>query len=237
MSSKLVANAEQFIWNNFKFYLMTYRTCLMDLICPIKNINTDVPIDRYDDLLNFIDAHIGLGSYVTGQATQFSKTPYITMNIATIPTSHCGATCVIGFDIVYATDIPPAPDNQTRYVGSSSESVATFRSDIMEALNELFFYAYGEPELDEEGNEIEPNEYYTQSFYDTFLNKEVADPTNTDKRKMWEYNIVGETSADVTMSEVTQFKREDRSSQLNVFHIVYKVDVNRLHGGDVDCGC
>lgn len=237
MPRKIVSNAEEFIWANFKFYLLTYQSCLFDLICPIKDIKATNPVDRYEDVLNFFDAHIGLGSYVTGQATQFNKTPYITMNIATIPSDKCSVTCVIGFDVVYATDTPPAPDNQTQYVGSSSESVAAFRADMMTALDQLFYYAFGNPELDENGNEIQPNTYYTQSFFDKLRNQQVKNPTNPDDTKFWEYNIVGDVSDDSTISEVSQLKREDRSTQLNVFHLVYKIDISNLYGNGVDCGC
>lgn len=237
MSSKIVANAEEFIWNNFKMYLLTYQTCLLDLICPIDNINSNKPMKRYKDLLNFFSSHIGLGSYVTGQATQFNATPYITMNIAAIPTTRCTTTCVIGFDIVYATDTPPAPDNRTEYIGSSSESVAAFRADMMAALDQLFYYAYGNNEYDEEGKEIEPNTFYTQSFFDKLYDQEVSDPTNPDNKKKWEFNIIGETYDDPTLSEVSQLKREDRATQLNVFHAVYKIDINGLHGNGLDCNC
>lgn len=237
MNKAIVALAEEFIWSNFKGYLLNHQSCLLDLLCPIDNFNSNKPIERYKDLLNWFDAHIGLGSYVTGQAAQFSKTPYITMNIATVPTNHCGVTCIVGFDIVYATDVPPAPDEQTKYIGSSSEAVAAFRADIGAALNELFFYAYGDAEIDEDGKEIEPNRFYTQSFYDAMYNQEITDPIDSTKKAKWAYNIIGDTDDEVTMSEVSQLKREDRSTQLNVFHMVYKIDISHLYGTDVDCGC
>lgn len=237
MASKIVGLAENFIWNNFKFYLLSYQTCLLDLICPIKNINAIKPVDRYEDLLNFVDSHIGLASYVNGQASQFSKIPYITVNIAPIQTSRCSVTVVIGFDVVYATDAPPADDGQTKYIGSSSESVSSFRAGIAASLDELFFYAFGDPKLDEDGVIIPEQHYYTQSFFDFLCGKEVSNPTDPNDKKKWAYNIVGEVDDESTITEVSQLKREDRSSQLNVFHLVYKIDINKLIGDGGEYGC
>lgn len=230
--NKMVARAEEFIWNNWKFYLMSQPTCLLDLLLEIKDPNADNPFDRYVDFPNSLEEHMGLGSYTTGQAAQFSKTPYLTVNIAPIPTGNCSTRIVMGFDVVYSTDTPPAKDGTTRYVGSSSESVAKFRADMMTAIDELFYYAY--PDDDPR---IEEDAAFQQSFMDALAGTLATNPTNPNESHEWEYNVDAFVNEDAEISEVSQLKREDRSTGLNVFHIMQKFDVNRMWGNGWDCGC
>lgn len=231
--SKMVAQAEPFLWNNFKMYLMQFPTCLLDLFLEIKDPNADKPIDRYVDFMNELEAHVGLGSYVSGQAAQFTRTPYLTVNIQAIPMGGCSTRVVFGFDVVYATDVPKAPNgNLTRYVGSSSEAVADFRADVMMALDELFFYAF-----DENDPRREEDALFSQAFFDRLRDQELANPTDPNQTVQWMYNVEGHVDDDSTISEVSQLKREDRSTQLNVFHLVYKMDLNRLRNPEWDCGC
>lgn len=228
MNRDIVARAEDFLWSCFKYYLMSYQTCLLDLILKIKDEEATNPFDRYVDLANELDAHIGLGSYVNGQAAQFSKTPYITVNIQPIPMGDCTTRVVMGFDIVYSTDTPKAPDDMTRYIGSSSESVAAFRRAMVDALDQLFYRASGDEEL---------SKFDEQAFYDVLYNKEVVNPTDPTDIREWDYNVIGQVNSEVTISEVTQLKREDRSVGLNLFHIVYTIDIDRLQTADEDFGC
>lgn len=231
-ANKMVAHAEQWIWNNLKFYLQSYPTCLLDLLLPIKDPNAENPFDRYNDFPNSLEEHIGLGSYVTGQAAQFSKTPYITVHIQALPMGGCSTRVIMGFDVVFSTDTPKAEDGTTRYVGSSAESVAKFRADVMTALDELFYYAY-----DEDDERAENDLAFTQSFMDRFAGQEVVNPANPNQTTMWQYNIKAFVDEDADMSEVSQLKREDRYTGLNVFHVVHKLDLNRMWGPDFDCGC
>lgn len=231
-TSKVVANAENFIWNNFKMYLMSFPTCLLDILLEIKDPEAENPFDRYKDFPNSLEGHIGLGSYVTGQAAQFSKTPYITVNIQALPMGGCSTRVIMGFDVVYSTDTPKAEDGMTRYVGSSAESVAKFRADIMTSLDELFYYAYAEDD-----ERAENDAAFTQSFMGRFAGQEVTNPANPNEKKLWEYNVDAFVDDEPEMSEVSQLKREDRYTGLNVFHIVHKFDLNRMWGPDFDCGC
>lgn len=230
--NKMVAKAEEYIWACWKFYLMSQPSCLLDLLLEIKDPNADNPFDRYADFPNSLEEHMGLGSYTTGQAAQFSKTPYLTVNIAPIPTGNCSTRIVMGFDVVYSTDTPPAKDGTTRYVGSSSESVAKFRADMMTAIDELFYYAY--PDDDPR---IEEDAAFQQSFMDALAGTLVTNPANPNESHEWEYNISSFVNEDAEISEVSQLKREDRSTGLNVFHIMQKFDVNRMWGNGWDCGC
>ena len=228
--SKMVGEAERFLWNNWKFYLMTYPTCLMDTILEVVDPDSTNPYTRYKDFANELEAHMGLGSYVTGQAAQYSRIPYITVNFQAIPMGGCSTRVVCGFDIAYATDTPKAPNNDlTRDVGSSGESVADFRADIMMGLDEMFYYAFDEAE--------HHNELYSQAFFDRLYKKEVVNPTNPNEKKKWLYNVKGLVDDDSTISAVTQLKREDRSIQLNLFHVVYKMDLNELSTENWECGC
>lgn len=230
--NKMVARAEEYIWNCWKFYLMSNATCLLDLLLEVQSPEADNPFERYKDFPNSLEQHMGLGSYVTGQAAQFSKTPYMTVNIMPIPVGNCTTRVVMGFDIVWSTDTPEARDGTTRYVGSSAESVAKFRADIMTALDELFYYAY--PDDDPR---LEENASFQQSFMDALAGATVVNPTNPNETTEWEYNMTTFVNEDAEMSEVTQLKREDRSTGLNVFHVVQKFDVNRMWGNGWDCGC
>lgn len=234
-NSKIVARAEEFIWNCWKFYLMSYPSCFLDLILEIKDETADNPFDRYKDFPNSLEQHMGLGSYTTGQPAQFSKTPYVTVNIQAIPTGTCSCRAVMGFDIVYSTDTPKADDGMTRYVGSSSESVAAFRADMMTAIDQLFYYAYADDDP-----RIGADALFTQSFMERLKGQEVVNPANPNEKKAWEYNIeafVDEAGSISEITEVSQLKREDRYTGLNVFHIIHTFDVNRLWSSDMDCGC
>lgn len=230
--SKMVAHTEEFVWNNLKFYLMSFSTCLLDILLEVKDPTADNPFDRYKDFPNSLEEHIGLGSYVTGQPAQFTKTPYITVNIQPIATGGCSTRVVMGFDVVFSTDTPKAEDGTTRYVGSSAESVAKFRADVMTSLDELFYYAYADDD-----ERAENDATFTQSFMDRLKGKEVVNPANPNEMKAWNYNVDAFIDDEPDMSEVSQLKREDRYTGLNVFHVVYKFDLNRMWGEDFDCGC
>lgn len=106
MSRNLSTWVEKFVWNNFKMYLMQWQTCLLDTLLEVDNPNADEPITRYKDFMNQLDSHIGLGSYVSQQATQFSNLPYLTVRISPYDVGHCAARCIISFDVVFATDTP-----------------------------------------------------------------------------------------------------------------------------------
>lgn len=231
-ANQVVANAELFVWNNLKFFLMSYRSCLLDLILKVKDENAENPYDRYQNFPNSLEDHMGLGSYTVAQAAQFSKVPYVTVNIHAIPSGHCSTRVVMGFDVVFSTDTPKADDGVTRYVGSSSESVAQFRADIMNALDNLFYYAYADDDP-----RIEADAFFTQSFMDRLEGQEVVNPANPNETKMWDYNVSAFVDVDTSISEVSQLKREDRSTGLSVFHVVYTFDINRLYGNGIDCGC
>lgn len=230
MANQVANNAEKFIWENLKMYLMLYPTCLLDNILEIQDEDAELPVDRYKDFSNELEAHIGLGSYVVNQAAQFSRSPYVTVNIATIPMGGCSTRAIIGFDIVFATDAPEAPNNdKTRYVGNSSEAVASFRKNICTALDELFYFAFDET--------AHAGEMWEEAFFDRLRDQTIVNPFNTTQSRDWKYNIQGQVDDENSISEVTQLKREDRSTQLSVFHVVYKLDISRLYGEGVDCGC
>lgn len=229
---KMIGRAEEFIWNNWQFYLMSYATCLLDLILEVEDPTSEEPFTRYKDFPNSLNEHMGLGSYTTGQAAQFSKTPYITVNIQPIPMGGCNTRVIMGFDIVYSTDTPKAEDGMTRYIGSSSESVAKFRGDIMVALDEMFYYAF-----DEDDERAKNDALFTQSFMDRLADQTVVNPANPNEVKKWNYNIDAFMDDDAEISEVSQLKREDLYTGLNVFHAVYKFDLNRMWNDEWDCGC
>lgn len=226
--STIVNNAEKFIWNNLKMYLMQYPTCFLDNILKVKDDTATTPIDRYEDFINQLEKHIGLGSYVVNQAEQFSDVPYVTVNIAAIPSEGCTTRVVIGFDIVFTTD-SPRPDNEQslQYVGNSSEAVASFRANIANGLDQIFHGAM---------DDISPDPI-DAAFYDRLRDQTIPNPVNPSQTAPWKYNIRGNVDDDNTISEVQQLKREDRSSALSVFHIVFKMDLNRLYGDGIDCGC
>lgn len=227
--NRVIGNVEEFVWNNLKFYLQTYQTCLLDLILVVKDETATNPFDRYKDFANDLGKHMGLGSYVNVQPTQFTEIPYVTVNISAIPTGHCATRAVVGFDIVFTSDVPKPPSgNSTRYIGNSSESVAWFRASVVDALCQLFYRAYPDGETDS---------YNDRAFWEVLYGKLVANPVAPDTTKPWEYNIKGQVDSDYTVSEVTQLKREDRSSGLSVFTVVFTLDINHLSGNGIDCGC
>lgn len=231
-NNSMVGKAEEWIWNNWKFYLMSFPTCFLDLILQIRDDDAQNPFDRYVDFPNSLEEHMGLGSYVTGQPAQFSKTPYVTVQIQAIPMGSCNTAVVMGFDVVYSTDTPKAEDSMTRYVGSSAESVAKFRADMMAALNQMFYYAYADDDTRPE-NDLA----FTQSFMDRLAGQQVVNPANPNEIKEWEYNMTAFVDQDATMSEVNQLKREDRYTGLNYFHISFSFDITRMWDKNWDCGC
>ena len=226
--SAITNNAEKFIWNNLKMYLMQYPTCFLDNILKIKDKDATLPIDRYEDFINQLEKHIGLGSYIVNQAEQFSDVPFVTVNIAAIPSEGCTTRVVIGFDIVFTTD-SPRPDNtqSLQYVGNSSEAVASFRANLANGLDQIFHNAM---------DDVDPD-FGDAAFFDRLREQTLPNPADPSDTKEWMYNIKGMVDDDNMISEVQQLKREDRSSALSVFHIVYKLDLNRLYGDGIDCGC
>ena len=228
-TSKMSTWVEKFLWNNIKMYLMQYPSCLCDNILVVKDATADDPIDRYEDFLNSLENHFGLGSYTVQQATQFSNLPYVTVNIAPIDIGHCATRVVLGFDIVFATDTP-SNEHTKRETGNSSEATASFRANIMASLDELMYEAF-------DGGAYK-GQFINQAFFDRLRDQTLSSPTNRGgETKPWKYNIVGQVDEEKTITEVAQLKREDRSSGLSVFHVVYKLDINRLYGDGVDCGC
>lgn len=230
--SSIVNNIEKFFWNNLKMYLMQYPTCLLDNILKVKDSTATSPIDRYEDFLNQLENHMGLGSYVVNQAAQFSTVPYITVNVAAIPTGHCSNRVIVGFDIVYTTDSPsPNAATSTQYVGNSSEAVAAFRANIANGFDQIFHHA---------ADDLYPTEFGPAPdtpFFERLREQELVNPVDNTKKALWQFNIIGQVDDDNTVSETTQLRREDRSSALSVFHIVYKLDINRIYGDGIDCGC
>ena len=226
--NRIPSNIEKYLWNNFKMYLMQYKTCLLDNILEIQNPEANFPIDRYKDFLVELDRHIGLGSYTIQQPTMFSYLPYVTVNIEPVDYGSCNFGAVMGFDIVFATDTPPTDDQSTRYLGNSSEAIASFRANVLNGLDEIFYKA-----LDAEA--------YTQlrqdAFFDRLREQTLPNPTNPEETKLWRYNVIGQVDAENTITSVSQLKREDRSSGLSVFHVQYTLDINRLYSPDGECGC
>ena len=223
--SKTVALAEKFIWNNLRMYLLTHKSCLLDNLLTIENNEAETPAARYGtDFIAEMDKHIGLGSYVNNQPTQFSRLPYITVNITPIAGGKCNTRVVIGFEIVYTTDTPTQSGHKQIPVGNSSEAVASFKANIMSALDELMYDA------------TEEVHYGQVSFFDALRDQTVTHPFNG-QTKQWGYNIWGQVDDSVDVSEVYQLKREDRSSAMSVFSVVYTMDLNRLKGEKLDCGC
>lgn len=228
MASKMSTWAEKFLWNNFKMYLMQYPSCLCDNILVVKNEEADDPMERYEDFLNALENHLGLGSYVVQQAAQFSNLPYVTVNFAPIDIGNCSTRVVIGFDIVFATDTP-SHEHTKKETGNSSEAAASFRANIMSALDELMYEAFDATAF--------AGQYMNQAFFDRLRDQTVSSPFNRSLTRDWKYNVIGTVDEEKTVTEVTQLKREDRSSGLSVFHVVYKMDINKLYGDGIDCGC
>lgn len=226
--SKLASNVENYLWNCFKFYLMVHSTCLCDNILQIVNSSSDDPMIRYNDFNNAINQHIGLGSYVAGQAAQFSRFPYVTMNINALDRGDCNTRVVLSFDIAFGVDTPNNKTGETGYPGNSSEAIAKFRSKICGALDDLMFNAFNDGE----------KHYGHQAFFDALRDTSWVNPvTKTGTAKGWKYNVVGSVDDSVEVGDVFQLKKEDRSSACLVFSVVYNLDISRLYGDGNDCGC
>lgn len=225
--SKIANNAEKYIWNNFKMYLMQYPTCLLDNILKIKDKNAEMPVDRYEDFVNSLEKHVSLGNYTIDQAEMFSDLPFITMNIIAIPGVSCSTRVVIGFDVTFATDSPrPDRDQSLQYVGNSPEAVASFRANIANAMYDIFHGAM---------DDIDPS--LDAAFFDRLRDQTLSNPVDPTRTKDWNYNILGQVDEANTVSDVEQLKREDRSSAISVFHMVFKMDLNGIYGADEYCGC
>lgn len=217
--SATTASAEKFIWNNLRMYLLTHKSCLLDNLFGITG-DVDNPMVRYKDLLERLDQHIGLGSYTNTQPTQFSRLPFITVNVATIGGDNCNTRVVLGFDVAFTTDTPD--DKKGSYsVGNTNEAVAGFRANIQSSLDELMYDA------------TDVAHYHSISFFDALREQTITNPLDPTEKKPWAYNIWGQVDSRVDISEVSQLKREDRSSGISVFSVVYTMDINRLN----DCGC
>lgn len=225
---KLSTWAEKFLWNNLKMYLMQYQTCLCDNILKIKNEKADFPIDRYDNFMISLDNHIGLGSYTLQQPTQYSNLPYVNARFQPYDLGSCSTRVTVVFDVVFATDLPKANDNQSKYAGNSSEAVAAFRANIISALDELMFNAY---------DKVAYPDGLTQAYFDRLRNQTLPNPVDTSQTTAWKYNVVGQVDAETTISEVVQLKTEDRNSGLSVFQVVYRLDLNKIYGDGIDCQC
>lgn len=221
--SKMVAEAERFLWLNLRMYLLTHKTCLLDNLLKIKDSEAINPMDRYEDCLNELGKHVGLGSYTSTQPTFYSNLPYITVNIQPIDAEGCTTRVIMGFDVVFTTDTPT--DDFTKAIGNSNESVAAFRANIVSALDELMYDATAE------------THYFTTSFFDALRDKVITNPVNPEESRDWKYNVIGQVDGQIEVTQVTQLKREDRSSGLSVFSVGYTLDLNRLYGDGVDCGC
>lgn len=227
MANKISALAELYLWNNFKFYLMTHKTCLLDNFLLISDASQDDPMFRYNDFTNAFDQHIGLGSYVAGQAAQFSRFPYLTVNIVPLDRGDCSTRVVLTFDVAYGVDTPDNLTGQTGYPGNSSEAIAAWRANVCSGLNEVMHNAFSDSE----------KHYEHRAFFDELRDTAWVNPvTKTGDPKAWKYNIVGHVDESVEVGEVYQLKKEDRSSACLVFSVVYNLDINRLYGRD-DCGC
>ena len=227
MSNQITALAELYLWSNFKFYLQSRTTCLMDNFLPIENANSDDPTVRYKDFSNALDQHVGLGSYVSGQAAQFSRFPYLTMNINALDRGNCSTRVILTFDIAYGVDTPDALINQINYPGNSSEAIAAWRANVCSALNQIMYDAFNPGQT----------HYGSQAFFDALRDTKWVNPiTKKGDPKEWKYNIIGHVDPDVQIGEVYQLKREDRSSACLVFSVSYALDIDRLYGRD-NCGC
>lgn len=228
MEYSIASQVEKYLWNNWKFYLQTYATCFLDTLLEVVSPESESPFERYRDFSNELEKHMGLGSYVNAQAAQFSNIPYVTVNIQAVPMGNCHTRVIMGFDIVFSTDTPKAPNESTFYAGSSSESVAEFRSNIIEGINRLMYHAFGKEEIDP---------WRQQSFFDVLRNQTVTNPLDNSQTKEWAFNIRGQVNDSITITEVEQLKREDRSVGLNVFHVIYNIEIYKLWDGENTFGC
>lgn len=229
MIGRIPSNIEKYLWNNFKMYLLQYKSCLLDNILEVVNPEEDFPINRYNNLMVEFDRHIGLGSYTIQQPTQFSYLPYITVNISPIDYGNCNFAAYMEFAVVFATDAPGSgEDGSTFYIGNSSEAVASFRANICNALDDMFYKA-----LDASAY----TELRTDAFFDRLRDQTLPNPTDIMSTKPWKYNIVGQVDPDSEISAVSQLKREDRSSGLSVFSVTYRLDINKLYTQEGECSC
>lgn len=226
---RITTFAEEFLWNNLKMVLIEYQTCLCDSLLTVVNHNSHDPMTRYEDFLNQLEAHIGLGSYVVQQATQFSATPYITVNIFPYDLGSCNARATMAFDIVFATDTPDGNDRKNP--GNSSEAVASFRARVIDALDQLMYRCYDLPEALKSGVHSSP------AFFDRLRDQVLPSPTNPEDRRRWRYNIIGTVAEEKEVTDVIQLKREDRTSGLSVFTVSYTIELSRLYNHKVDCNC
>lgn len=232
--SRVTARTEKWVWMNLKMYLMQHPTCLCDNILRVVDKDAEKPIDRYHDFFNSLEQHMGLGSYVIQQPTLFSNVPYITVNIEPYGLGNCNARAVVTFDIVFSTDVPAdengsttGGDGSTLYVGNSSEAVASFRENILESLDALFYRAYDDDD----------SHYETQGFWDVLRDEVLENPANPEDVRQWKYNMRAQADPDPLVTEVYQLKKEDRQSGLSIFHVTYKLDINCLYEDDELGGC
>ena len=234
--SRITSSVEKWLWSNFKMYLMQYPTCLCDNLLRVVDDTATVPSERYYDFFNQLEAHIGLGSYTIEQATMFSNLPYLTMRIETLDLGDCNYEAFVSFVITFATDVPGSinslegEDNSTKYVGNSSEAVASFRKNILDSLDSLFYHAFSDDDADRMN-------WDTQAFYDRLRDQTLPNPANPSETRAWKYNMKGQVYPEVDVSRVTQLKKEDRTSGLSSFNAIYKLDINCIYEDEDDGGC
>lgn len=209
-------------------YLMQYPTCLCDNILKVSDGEADFPASRYNNFFDSLDNHIGLGSYTIQNPPQYSNLPYINVRFIPVDLGSCSTRVTVSFDIVFATDLPEANDDQTRYAGNSSEAVAAFRANMVASLDDLMFNAYDKQAYSDGLN---------QAFFDRLRNQTIPNPANPDETALWKYNVIGQVDEENTISEVIQLKKEDRNSGLSVFQVIYRLDLNKLYGDGIDCQC
>lgn len=225
MANQLTTYAEQYLWNNYKRYLMQYRTCLCDNILKIKDETAELPINRYDDFMNALNEHTSLDSYLIQQATMFNTLPYVVMNIELVDNdAGCSCEAVVGFTTVFATDTPQNL-TATNMIGNSPEAVAEFRKNMIASFDELMYGAK------------EEKTYGNVAFFERLYGQTLPNPVNTEESAEWMYNLRGTVSDNKYVSSVAQLKREDRSSGLSYFDTVYNITINGMYGDGVDCFC
>lgn len=232
--SHIVASVEKWIWSNLKMYLMQYQTCLCDNILQVVDENATLPASRYKNFFNELERHLGLGSYTIEQATMFSNLPYVTVRVEPIDLGNCNFEALVGFDITFATDVPGninsvnGDDDSTKYVGNSSEAVASFRKNIVDSLDNLFYHAFDG--LDVDG-------WQSQAFFDRLRGQTLPNPADPSaETREWKYNMKGQVYPDVDLTPVYQLKKEDRQSGLSFFSVTYKLDINCIYEDDEN-GC
>lgn len=219
-TNRVLPFVEKYLWNNLRMYLMTYPTCLLDNLLEIKDNTATSPVNRYNNFLAELDRHIGLGSYTNTQPTQFSTLPFVTVNVAPIGGENCNTRALIGFDIAFATDTP-----EYTSVGNTNEAVASFRANMLSALDEIMYDA------------TDTMHYNSIPFFDRLRDADMPNPVNNGQIARWKYNIIGQVDAQVDISEVSQIKREDRSSGISVFSAIYGLDINCLYDDNSSSGC